>query len=200
MNKAILASCLFLSCSVALADIPVVYSGHAPDRVTLIYNAPLGNLALDTGGMTLTHIEIDSFVELFRDDVQLPHQLSGIFDVLEPHGLNFLDPFGFGDQDFGHILLRYWSCDALANDLSVDGTAGDGSRIRGRAGLYCVPEELPPEWQTSLKWYRSSPVLIPPNTVSDKMMPSSEVSQVVPEPSMWVLLIGLLPLWLRFRK
>ena len=126
-----------LFASMAQAALPLG-PGAGDDNISLIYNPADGNLMLDAAGKTVTTIEIQSAAGNFTgsppDGLVAPP-----FDVFSPKKYFLLKTAGIGDTDLGNVLPAGLSGDALAADLTVQGSIKPSGGLGG-VNLSVVPE------------------------------------------------------------
>ena len=106
---------------VAQAAIPLATSSQPdPAVMSLVYDPTDGNLRLHAAGQHVTTLEVMSHSAVFTG-VQ-PSQVQPPFDVYLPGKFFLLKTDGMGDEDFGRAIIPGLTGDALAADLSVDGS------------------------------------------------------------------------------
>lgn len=139
--------------SLAAADIS---SQVEPGIVNLVYDPSTGGMSLDTGGLTLTTLELVSADELWRGEIDpeadfpWPGFGEGApipipfpqFDVYTPGKAFNLVIAGFGNLDPFGAMDPGLTCDAIAADLTANGSLLGGGGLPGFAVTGC---DVPPE-------------------------------------------------------
>ena len=139
--------------SLVAADIS---SQVEPGIVNLIYDPSTGGMSLDTGGLTLTTLELVSADELWRGEIDpeadfpWPGFGQGApipipfpqFDVYTPDKAFNLAIAGFGNLDPFGAMDPGLTCDAIAADLTANGSLFGGGGLPGFAVTGC---DVPPE-------------------------------------------------------
>lgn len=113
------------------------------DKITLVYDPTSGNLSVDAAGKQWSTLEILSAGGMFTgsaaDGLVLPP-----FDVFSPTKYFLLKTAGLGDTDLGNALPPGMSREALAADLTVNGSVLPRGNINeaphGPVDLFVVPE------------------------------------------------------------
>ena len=123
--------------SMAQAALPLG-PGYGDDIISLIYNPETGNLSLDAAGKQVTTLEMLSaagnFTGTAADGLVAPP-----FDVFSPKKYFLLKTAGIGDTDLGNALPTGLGADALAADLTVQGSVKPQGGL-GAVDLHVVPE------------------------------------------------------------
>ena len=132
--------------SLAAADIS---SAVEAGIVNLVYDPSTGDMSLDTGGLTLTTLELVSADELWRGEIDteagFPWSPFGVpfpFDVYRPDKAFHFVPSGFGNLDPFGAMDPGLSCDTIEADLTADGSLLGGGGLPGFAVTGC---DVPPE-------------------------------------------------------
>lgn len=105
-------------------------------KTSLVYDANTGELALDSLGLALTSLNIDSFASVFTADAAL--NLPGSFDIDADESLFKLGTAGFDQLSFGNVMPSGLSESFVLADLTVFGSL-QGSGGLGPVDLVYIP-------------------------------------------------------------
>ncbi len=110
--------------------------------MTLIYDSK-GHLALDTGGLTLAALQLDSAAGLL-DTRQSNPPLCVLWESCTDTRIFHLDTSGFSDLDIGQVLPAELTPQDLLADLNIDGAPVPNGNLREAVGggpfLFALPQ------------------------------------------------------------
>ena len=140
------------------------------ENLSVVYESDTGNLSIDTAGKTVAVLELVSESSLFQySDGDL---LKGLFDVNSPQKIFKLAPEGWTVFRLEKALPPNQTAEAVAKDLSVDGSYLEGGAIRNVDLVMVNGEEskvtptskaeaVPPAYAFHLTEFSVSPALLP---------------------------------------
>lgn len=137
MSKKIL-SCVLVALMASVSYGAIELGPASDNGVNLIYTPDTGDLVMESRAGAVTTFELKSEAGLFTTAAQ--GDLAGLFDVNSAVKKFKLEPAGFETLNLAGSVQTGLSFDALAADLTLDGSFAAGGALSTVPNILVVPE------------------------------------------------------------